>query len=72
MVSKVANDTRARCETLLEVMRSRLTTRQFDPSWAVPREHYDLILEAARHAPSGANAQPWHYVVVTEIGRAHV
>jgi 5,6-dimethylbenzimidazole synthase len=25
-----------------------------------------MILEAARHAPSGANAQPWHYVVVTD------
>ena len=32
----------------------------------VPEEHYDLILEAARHAPSGANSQPWHYIVVTE------
>src|SRR3970040_2016118 len=25
-----------------------------------------MILEAARHAPSGANAQPWHYIVVTD------
>ena len=25
-----------------------------------------MILEAARHAPSGADAQPWHYVVVTD------
>ena len=34
--------------------------------WWIPEEHYDLILEAARHAPSGANAQPWHFIVVTE------
>jgi nitroreductase len=27
-----------------------------------------MILEAARHAPSGANAQPWHYVVVMDPG----
>jgi len=25
-----------------------------------------MILEAGRHAPSGANAQPWHYIVVTD------
>src|SRR5205809_6116984 len=59
-------DPGARCQALLEVMRNRLTTRQFDPACVVPRGHYDLILEAARHAPSGANAQPWHYVVVTD------
>src|SRR5260370_29896533 len=32
----------------------------------IPRAHVEMILEAARHAPSGANAQPWHYVVVTD------
>jgi len=25
-----------------------------------------MILEAARHAPSGANAQPWHFIVVSD------
>jgi len=52
-------------DALMEVVRSRRTTRQFDPSYVVPREHYDLIREAARHAPSGANSQPWHYIIVT-------
>jgi nitroreductase len=42
-----------------------MTNRAFAP-FDVPREHFDSILEAARHAPSGANAQPWHYVVVTD------
>jgi 5,6-dimethylbenzimidazole synthase len=56
----------ARCEQLLEIMKGRMTSRQFDPAYVVPAEHYDMILEAARHAPSGANAQPWHYIVVTE------
>ncbi|HVL59235.1 MAG TPA: nitroreductase family protein [Burkholderiaceae bacterium] len=55
-----------RYQALMEVIRARMTTRQFDPAYVVPREHYELILEAARHAPSGANAQPWHYIVVTE------
>ena len=55
---------RARYEQLLEIVRNRVTTRAFDPTFVVPREHYELILEAARHSPSGANAQPWHYIVV--------
>jgi len=55
-----------RYETFMSVARNRLTTRQFRPDYTVPREHYEMILEAARHAPSGANAQPWHYVIVTE------
>lgn len=66
MNSTADYDRRDRYEALIEVVRDRMTTRQFDPAYAVPREHYDLILEAARHAPSGANAQPWHYIVVTD------
>jgi nitroreductase len=65
MADALTLDQRRRYDALLEVVRNRMTTRQFDPSYAVPREHYELILEAARHAPSGANAQPWHYIVVT-------
>jgi nitroreductase len=59
---------RARYDALMEVVRSRITTRAFDPARAVPREHVELVLEAARHAPSGANAQPWHFIVVTDQG----
>jgi len=57
---------RERYDALMEVMRNRVTSRAFDPEFEVPREHYDLILDAARHAPSGANAQPWHFIVVTD------
>jgi 5,6-dimethylbenzimidazole synthase len=47
------------------VVRGRMTNRAFAPA-EIPRAHVEMILEAARHAPSGANAQPWHYVVVTD------
>ncbi len=66
-----------RYEILMEVVRARMTNRAFAP-WTVPREHFEMILEAARHAPSGANSQPWHYIVVTDpsvkqvIGQAFV
>lgn len=51
---------------LMEVVQSRRTNREFVSTYEVPREHLDLILEAARHAPSGANSQPWHFIVVTD------
>jgi len=54
-----------RYQALMDVVRTRMTNRAFAPH-DVPREHFEMILEAARHAPSGANAQPWHYVVVTD------
>src|SRR5712691_4487975 len=57
----------ARYEALMDVARNRMTNRAF-AAYEVPRAHFELILEAARHAPSGANAQPWHYIVVTEPG----
>jgi 5,6-dimethylbenzimidazole synthase len=53
-----------RYAALMEIVRGRMTNRAF-AAHTVPREHFEMILEAARHAPSGANAQPWHYVVVT-------
>jgi len=53
-------------DDFMAVARYRITTRQFNPDYAVPKAHYRMILEAARHAPSGANAQPWHYIVVRE------
>jgi 5,6-dimethylbenzimidazole synthase len=57
---------RERYDALMDVVRNRITTRAFRPDYVVPREHFELILEAARHAPSGANAQPWHFVVVDD------
>lgn len=59
---------RSRCDPLMQVIRNRVTVRKFDADHAMPEEHIDLVLEAARHAPSGANAQPWHFVVVRDAG----
>ena len=53
-------------DRFMDIARNRITTRQFDPDFEVPAEHYELILEAARHAPSGANAQPWHFIIVRD------
>jgi nitroreductase len=50
-------------EDLLELVKKRRSCRAFkaDP---VPDEYIDKIIEAARWAPSGANTQPWDFVVV--------
>lgn len=53
-------------DALMQVVRRRMTVRACDAGYAMPREHYELVLEAARHAPSGANAQPWHFIAITE------
>ncbi len=46
-------------------MLCRRTVRQFS-SRPVPREVIDDCLRTAGSAPSGANLQPWHFVVVTD------
>jgi 5,6-dimethylbenzimidazole synthase len=58
----------AHYERLMDVVRNRMTSRQFKPDITVPREHIEMVLEAARHAPSGANAQPWHFIAVNDTG----
>jgi len=65
LVDQAAFNNVARYTTFMEIVQSRRTTRAFAP-FEVPREHFEMILEAARHAPSGANSQPWHYIVVTD------
>ncbi len=57
---------RERYDALMLTIRNRVTVRRFDSDYVVPDAHFELILEAARHAPSGANSQPWQYVVVRD------
>jgi nitroreductase len=49
---------------LLELVKTRRSVREFT-SHPVPDEMIDKIIEAARWAPSGANSQPWEFVVIT-------
>ena len=46
-------------------LKRRRTVREFSRR-PVPREIIDACLEAATTAPSGANLQPWHFVVVSD------
>lgn len=50
-------------DSFLELVKKRRSTRRFKPD-PIPDEHVEKILEAARWAMSGANGQPWEFVVV--------
>jgi len=49
----------------MDVIRKRRSIRRFKPD-PVPEEELKYILEAARLAPSWANTQCWHFIVVTD------
>ncbi len=54
-----------------EALLARKSVRAFRDR-PVAREQIERILDAARHAPSGANAQPWQVVVVTGKAKARI
>jgi nitroreductase len=50
---------------LFEALRTRRSVRVYEER-PVPRELVEQVLDAARWAPSGANLQPWKFIVVTD------
>jgi len=50
-------------DSLLELVKERRSIRKFKPD-SIPDEYVDKIIEAARWAPSGANSQPWEFIVI--------
>lgn len=60
-----------RAAVFREEMQRRRPVRQFSDR-PVPREIIEDCLLAAGSAPSGANMQPWHFVVVSDPAEAAV
>lgn len=54
-----------RAEAFAAELARRRTVRQFSDR-SVPRAVIEACLRAAGTAPSGANLQPWHFVVVSD------
>lgn len=52
-------------EDFLELLRYRRSIRRFKPD-AISDEYIIKILDAAHYAMSGANSQPWEFVVVKD------
>lgn len=55
----------ARSKDFYELMRRRRTVREFSPE-PVPIEIIENAIRVAGTSPSGANQQPWRYVVVSD------
>jgi nitroreductase len=58
------DEMRRRAEAFYAEVDRRRTVREFSDR-PVPREIVENALKAASTAPSGANLQPWHFVVVS-------
>ena len=56
----------ARAQTFHAGLRRRRTVRDYSPE-PVPRAVLEAALLAAGTAPSGANLQPWHFAVITDM-----
>ena len=52
----------------LETILSRRSVRKYRTDPITP-EHFRQILQAGHQAPSAANRQPWHFVLVTEAAQ---
>lgn len=58
-------------EGTMKVIQERRSIRDYTPD-PISDEDLNMILEAARLAPSGENAQPWRFVVVKDAGTRNV
>jgi len=51
--------------SLVDIVLSRRSIRRYEQK-EIPKDVLDKILEAGRQAPSAANRQPWHFIVLTD------
>ncbi|MGI8627944.1 MAG: nitroreductase family protein [Geodermatophilaceae bacterium] len=58
----------ARARAFAELMATRRTIREFSAE-PIPSGVLEAAVQAAGSAPSGANVQPWRFVVVTDLQR---
>ncbi len=49
----------------IDAIMKRRSIRKYEPK-PLPDEHLQAVLEAGRQAPSAANRQPWHFIVVAD------
>ncbi len=52
-------------DATMKVIQDRRSIREYTPE-AVADQDLDMILETARQAPSGENAQPWRFIIVKD------
>src|SRR5262245_49594849 len=55
-------------DNLWEAMSTQRALRRLKPD-PVPEEHLWKLVEMATRAPSGSNAQPWRFIIITDPAR---
>ncbi|MCP4550186.1 MAG: nitroreductase family protein [bacterium] len=55
----------AKGDEFMEIMHTRRSAREFEPT-QIPDDHLQMILDAARTAPTAGNQQPWKFLVVRD------
>ncbi len=60
------DEIKQRAKNFYELLNKRRTIRNFSDK-KVSREIIDNCVKAAGTAPSGANLQPWHFVIVSDV-----
>lgn len=48
---------------LLNISKTRYTTKAYDPNRKIPSEQITRLLEVLRLTPSSINIQPWHFFI---------
>jgi len=48
---------------LLNVSKTRYTTKAYDASKKIPQQQFERLLEILRLTPSSINIQPWHFFI---------
>jgi len=64
------DEMKRRADDFLDLMKRRRTVREYADR-PVPREVIEVALATAITAPSGANLQPWHFTVITDVEKKH-
>ncbi|MFA6449521.1 MAG: nitroreductase family protein [bacterium] len=65
-MSETKNEITANESALMEIIKERRSVRNFNPDKPVEDEKLQILLEAARLAPSSNNTQPWRFIVVKD------
>ena len=59
------SETYSLVDATMKVIQDRRSIREYTAEAVLPQD-LDMILEAARQAPSGENAQPWRFIIVKD------
>lgn len=58
---------------LIEILNKRYSTKAFDTSKEISKEHFDQIKALLRLSPSSTNLQPWHFIIAnTQEGKERI